>query len=131
VKAGSKPDPADVEAVLQRLEAAADDVRVTFLCILAHSLTVEIRAALLDRPVSDVAAEHAYRVNEWLHQLTSCVNPKQRRSAVGDAELVRSILGSAEIWGLQTAVRRGLATAAHNTIDTPSASRPTVAAISQ
>jgi hypothetical protein len=104
----------DVERVLAQLEEMKEDERVAFMCILAHSLTVDIRAALLDRPVSEAAADRAYRVNEFLHQLTSCVNPRQRRSAQEDAALIRAIVESAGIYGLEAAIRRGLATAAGN-----------------
>jgi hypothetical protein len=106
----------NVKRVLTELEAAENDTRVAFLCILAHSLTVDIRAALLDRPVSDADADRAFRVNEWLHQLTSCVNPAKPRNPAGDAELVRAIVESAELWGLQAAVQRGISTAAGTTI---------------
>jgi hypothetical protein len=111
-----KANVLDVERILTELEAAHNKDRVAFLCILAHSLTVDIRAALLDRPVSDVDAEKAFRVNEWLHQLTSCVNPTKPRRPAGDVELVRAIVESAELWGLQAAAQRGISTAAGNTI---------------
>jgi hypothetical protein len=112
----SKAKAVDIERILTELESAPNDVRVTFLCILAHDLTVSIRAALLDRPVRDTDADRAYRVNEWLHQLTSCVNPVQRRSPVGDADLVRGIVESAAVWGLQSAVQHGIAIAAGNSL---------------
>lgn len=112
----NKSPAINLQNVLAELEAAANDVRVSFLCIFAHSLTVDIRSLLLDRPVSDTAADRIYRLNEYMHQLTSCVNPMQRRSAAGDAELVGDIAESAKLWGLQSSVKRALTTAARNTL---------------
>jgi hypothetical protein len=55
-------------------------------------------------------------VNEWLHQLTSCVNPIQRRTPEGDADLVRGIAESAAVWGLEAAVQHRISIAARNSL---------------
>jgi hypothetical protein len=83
--------------------------RAEFLSAFAHSLTVDIRAALLDRPVADDDAARAYQVNEWLHQLTSCLNPRHRRSAKGEAELLNDIATDSIQHGLERAVGRAIA----------------------
>jgi hypothetical protein len=108
------PEPLDVERILADLERLGDRERSAFLCILAHNLTVEIRALLFDRPVSKKNLDRAYQINESLHQLTSCVNPQHRRSAGSDAELVRAIIESSHLYGLDRAVGRAVATAAGN-----------------
>jgi hypothetical protein len=86
--------------------------RAAFLCVIAHDLTVDIRALLIDRPVSDADLKRVWQINEFLHQLTSCVNPRHRRSAEGDVDLLRVIVESACQHGLQAAIGRALANAA-------------------
>jgi hypothetical protein len=108
------PPPLDLEAILSDLVRQNEDDRAAFLCVIAHDLTVEVRALLIDRPVPESDLDRVWQINEFLHQLTSCVNPRHRRSAVGDAELVRAIVESACQHGLQTAIGRALATAAAN-----------------
>ena len=109
-----RPAPLDVGQILADLEQLNEDARSAFLCILAHGLTVEIRALLLDRPVPNADLDRIYQINESLHQLTSCVNPQQRRSASGDVELIRAIIDDSYLYGLEAAVGRALATAAGN-----------------
>lgn len=108
------PPPLDVDAILARLERQDETTRHDFLCTFAHSLTVDIRALLIDRPASDVDLDRVNHINEYLHQLTSCVNSRQRRSATGDAELVRTIIDSSYLYGLEAAIGRALATASKN-----------------
>jgi hypothetical protein len=110
------PRPFDLEGVLSEFVGLTEEARADFLGIFAHGLTVEIRVALLDHPVPDAEADRAYQVNEWLHQLTSCLTPKQRRGADGEAELIRNIAVSSFRYGLEAAVGRAVATAAGNTI---------------
>lgn len=110
------PPPLDVDAVLSRLERQDEAARADFLCAFAHSLTVDIRAMLLDRPVSEADLDRVSRINELLHQLTSCVNPRHRRGASGEAELVRAIVEDAYLYNLESAVGRALATAAGSTL---------------
>jgi hypothetical protein len=107
------PSPLDLSEVLRQLKQQNDIARSAFLCVFAHSLTVEIRALLLDPP-SDADLQRVRRINEFLHQLTSCVNPRQRRSGTGDADLVRAIVETSLLYGLENAAGRALAAAAGN-----------------
>jgi hypothetical protein len=109
-------EPLDVERILADLERLDDRERNAFLCVLAHNLTVEIRALLFDRPVSEQNLGRAYQINESLHQLTGCMNPNHHRSAAGDAELVRAIIESSYQYGLDRAIGRAVATAARRLI---------------
>ncbi|MGH9809206.1 MAG: hypothetical protein ACRD9W_18470 [Terriglobia bacterium] len=106
------PAPLDVERMLADFERLDERERNAFLCVLAHNLTVEVRALLFDRPVSETNLDRAYQINESLHQLTSCLNPRHRRSAATDAELVRVIIENSYLYGLDRAVGRAVATAA-------------------
>jgi len=108
------PPPLDVEKILEDLSRLNERDRAAFLSIIAHDFTVDIRALLIDRPVSDSDLDRVWEVNEILHQLTSCINPQNRRSADGDVDLVRGIIESACQNGLQAAIGRGLAHAANN-----------------
>ncbi|HEV2100705.1 MAG TPA: hypothetical protein VGR45_17500 [Stellaceae bacterium] len=90
--------------------------RRAFLSILSHSLTVDMRTALLDRPVSEADADRAWRINEWLHQLTSCFHPRSTRDAAAEAELIRDIAAASFRYGLDGAIGRAVATAAGNTM---------------
>lgn len=85
------------------------------MCTFSHSLTVEIRALLLDRPVSEVDLDRAYQINESLHQLTSCVNSAAGWSVADQVSLVRAIIDSSHLYGLEASVGRALATA-RNTV---------------
>jgi len=109
------PRPLDVGSLLADFERLDDEARVTFLCIVAHNLTVEIRALLLDRPVPDADLDRVWQINEILHQITSCVNPRKRRSAVGDSELVSAMIEDAQLYHLEAQIGRALASAAGNT----------------
>ena len=108
------PPPLDLDNILTALAQLNERDRAAFLCVIAHDLTVDIRALLIDRPVSNRDLDRVWQINEALHQLTSCVNPRHRRSAEGDVELVRVIVESACQYGLQVAIGRALADAAGN-----------------
>jgi len=110
------PPPLDLEGLLADFERLDEEARVAFMCVLAHNLTVEIRALLFDRPVSGSDLDRVYQINEILHQLTSCVNPRSRRSAAGDTELVRAIIDDSQLYGLEAQIGRALATAAGSTL---------------
>src|SRR6516165_3227951 len=69
--------PVDVEHILTQFGHLEADARSAFLCIIAHDLTVAIRSIVLDAPVMDDALDRVKWINESLHQLTSCVNPKK------------------------------------------------------
>lgn len=85
------PKPFDLEDVLAKYVRLPDETRRAFLSTFSHSLTVDMRAALLDRPISDADAARAWQINEWLHQLTSCFHPQSTRDAAAEAELIRDI----------------------------------------
>jgi hypothetical protein len=110
------PRPFDLEDVLAKYLRLSEDARRAFLSIFAHSLTVDLRVALLDRPVSEADADRAWQINEWLHQLTSCFSPRSSRDAIGEAELIRDIAIGSFRHGLDAAIGRAVATAAGNTI---------------
>src|SRR5687768_8590841 len=84
-------EPLDVEFILSAFERSDGDTRSAFLCVFAHDLTVAIRALLLDRPVPEPDLDRAWKINEFMHQLTGCVNPRERWSASDEADLLRSI----------------------------------------
>jgi hypothetical protein len=108
------PRPLNVERILTNFEGLDTQERAAFLCIFAHDLTVEIRSALLDRPVHEADLDRVNRLNEYLHQLTSCVNPAKRWSVRDEVTLVRALVESSYQYGLQSAVGSALAKAARN-----------------
>ena len=110
------PRPFDLDDVLAEFVQLPDNGRASFMSILAHSFTVDLRATLLDRPISEVEADKAWQLNEWLHQLTSCLDPDQRWSADSEAQLIRNIATDSFRHGLEMAVGRAIATATGNTI---------------
>ncbi|MGD9617690.1 MAG: hypothetical protein AB7H90_21455 [Alphaproteobacteria bacterium] len=110
------PKPFDLDDVLATYVRLSDEARRAFLSVFSHSLTVDMRAALLDRPISDVDAGRAWQINEWLHQLTSCFHPQSTRDAEAEAELIRDIATGSFRYGLEPAVGRAVATAAGNTL---------------
>jgi hypothetical protein len=104
--------PLDVEFILSAFERSDSDARSAFLCVFAHDLTVAMRALLLDRPIPDADLDRVWKINEFLHQLTSCVDPHRRWSARDEAELVRSIIETSFSYGLDKWIGHALATAA-------------------
>ncbi len=112
------PKSFDVDDVLAKYVRLPDEMRRAFLSVFSHSLTVDMRAALLDRPISDTDAARAWQINEWLHQLTSCFHPWSTRDADAEAELIRDIATESFRYGLEQAVGRAVATAAGNTLVT-------------
>ncbi len=112
------PKPFDVDDVLAKYVRLPDEMRRAFLSVFSHSLTVDMRAALLDRPISDTDAARAWQINEWLHQLTSCFHPRSTRDADAEAELIRDIATESFRYGLERAIGRAVATAAGNTLVT-------------
>jgi hypothetical protein len=112
----TSPRSFDLDEVLAEYVRLPEDARREFLAIFSHSLTVDMRVALLDRPVAEPEADRAWQINEWLHQLTSCFGPRPTRDAVGEAELIRDIAVGSFQCGLDGAVGRAVATAAGNII---------------
>jgi hypothetical protein len=108
------PPPLNVESILADLEKLDMQERAAFLCIFANDLTVQIRSTLMDRPLSEGDLDRVNRLNEYLHQLTSCMNPNKRWSVRDEAALVRALVESSYLYDLQSAVGSALAKAAGN-----------------
>jgi hypothetical protein len=104
--------PFDLDDVLENYIQLPGETRRAFLSVFSHSLTVDMRAALLDRPISDAEAARAWQINEWLHQLTSCFHPQSTREAAAEAELLRDIATVSFRYGLEGAIGRAIAAAA-------------------
>lgn len=113
VAAGS---PLEVDRILLEFEQSEADARRAFLCVFAHDLTVAVRAILADRPPSDADLDRVAEINEFLHQLTSCVNPSKEWSAHEEALLIRAIIETSFERDLDRWVGHALASAAGNTI---------------
>jgi hypothetical protein len=111
-------EPIDVEQILAQFENLDVDARSAFLCIIAHDLTVAIRSIVFDPPVMDDALDRVKWINESLHQLTSCVNPKKRWSARDEAKLIRGIIENSFEHGFDCWIGRAVAAAAGSTIGT-------------
>ena len=109
--------PLDIEHILTEFERLDPDERSAFLCIFAHDLTVAIRALLLDRPVPDADLNRVWKINEFMHQLTSCANPRGEWSPRDAALLVRSIIDTSFERGLDEWIGHALAIASGATID--------------
>jgi hypothetical protein len=104
--------PLDVEQILGMFGRWNAETRRAFLCVFAHDLTVAIRALTLDRPVSDADLDRVWDINESLHQLTSCANPRKQWSAHDQALLLRAIVESSFDRGLDRWIGHALALAA-------------------
>ena len=105
-------EPVPIEAVLRQFEHLDAEARSSFLCIIAHDLTVVTRTVVYDPPVTDAGVERIKIINECLHQLTSCVNPRHRWTAHDEAELIRSIVADSFEYAFDWAVGRAIAVAA-------------------
>ena len=70
----------------------------------------------MDRPPPEGDLDRVNRLNEYLHQLTSCVNPNNRWSVRDEVALVRALIESSYLYDLQSAVGSALAKAARNAI---------------
>ena len=108
--------PLHTEEILAAFERLDVDARRAFLCVFAHDLTVAIRALLLDRPVAEADLDRVWKINEFMHQLTSCANPQGRWSAHDTAVLVGDTIETSFSYDLDRWVGHALATAAGNTI---------------
>jgi|SRR3954453_17093862 len=105
-------EPLNVEEILAGFEQSDTEARSAFVCAFAHDLTVAIRALLLDKPVSHADLDRVQDLNESLHQLTSCANPRQRWSAHDQMLLLRAIVDGSFGNDLDQWVGHALATAA-------------------
>ena len=111
-----KGSPLHTKEILAAFEQLDADARRAFLCVFAHDLTVAIRALLLDRPVAEADLDRVWKINEFMHQLTSCANPQGRWSAHDSAVLVGDIIETSFTYDLDQWVGHALATAAGSTI---------------
>jgi hypothetical protein len=109
-----KGSPLHTEEILAAFERLDADTRRAFLCVFAHDLTVAIRALLLDRPVAETDLDRVWKINEFMHQLTSCANPQGHWSAHDSAVLVGDIIETSFRYDLDRWVGHALATAAGN-----------------
>ncbi len=109
-------EPLDVEHILTEFEQLGANARSAFLCIFAHDLTVAVRAFLFDRPVPDADLDQVWKINEFMHQLTSCANPRGEWSPRDAALLLRSIIDTSFERGLDQWIGHALAVASGATI---------------
>ena len=108
----------DVERVLTQYQYLGPDERSAFLCIIAHDLTVAVRSIVFDPPVTEIGLDRVKWINELLHQVTSCLNPRKRWSAQDEASLIRGIIESSLEHGFDSWIGRAVAVAAGSTIRT-------------
>jgi hypothetical protein len=106
----------DIEHILAAFQKLGAEAKRAFFCIFAHELTVAIRALLLDRPVADADLDRVSKINEFLHQLTSCTNPDHAWSALDEADLIRSFIDTSFSYHLDRYIGHALAVAAGNKI---------------
>ena len=111
-----KGSPLHTEEILAAFEQLDPDARQAFLCVFAHDLTVAIRALLLDRPVAEADLDRVQKINEFMHQLSSCANPRGCWSAHESTVLVGDIIETSFSYDLDRWVGHALATAAASTI---------------
>jgi hypothetical protein len=111
-----KGSPLHTKQILAAFERLDADARQAFLCVFAHDLTLAIRALLLDRPVAEADLDRVWKINEFMHQLTSCANPRDHWSDHDSAVLVGDIIETSFSYDLDRWVGHALATAAASTI---------------
>ena len=112
-----KGSPLHTEEILAAFEQLDPDARQAFLCVFAHDLTVAIRALLLDRPVAEADLDRVQKINEFMHQLSSCANPRGRWSAHDSTMLVGDIIETSFSYDLDRWVGHALAIAAGSVIE--------------
>ncbi|MFZ3235640.1 MAG: hypothetical protein WA417_07030 [Stellaceae bacterium] len=109
--------PLDVESIIAEFEQSETAARNAFLCAFAHDLTVAVREILFDRPVSEADIDKVKEINESLHQLTSCLNPRKHWSAYDEALLLQAIVEGSFAHDLDRWIGHALALAAGNRKD--------------
>jgi hypothetical protein len=112
----AKGSPLHTEEILSAFERLDADARHAFLCVFAHDLTVAVRALLLHRPVPEPDLDRVWKINEFMHQLTSCANPHGHWSAHDSAVLISDIIETSFGYDLDRWIGHALATAAGSTI---------------
>jgi hypothetical protein len=111
-----KGPPLHTQEILTAFAQLDPDARRAFLSVFAHDLTVAIRALLLDRPVAEADLDRVWKINEFMHQLTSCANPRESWSARDSAALVGDIIETSFGYDLDRWVGHALAIAAGSVI---------------
>jgi hypothetical protein len=109
-------EPLDIEHILSKFEQSDAETRRAFLSAFAHDLTVAIRALLCNRPVAEADLDRVQEINESLHQLTSCTNPRKTWSAHDQVLLLRALIDGSFAQGLDRWIGHALATAAGSTV---------------
>jgi hypothetical protein len=111
-------DPArwEIGTLIDSIGKLDETARAAAMAILAHSLTVEIRALLVDPPFSDAVIARVRQINETLHHLTSRLNPHHDRSSDDDLSLLSALAEDAARCGLHAAMKRGLVIAVRNSL---------------
>lgn len=110
--------PLDTESILATFERCDPESRRAFWSVFAHDLTVAVRVILDNHPPSDLDIEKLKEINETLHHLTSCVNPRSEWSARDEGLLLRAIIDSSFAHDLDRWIGHALALAA-TTIGAP------------
>jgi hypothetical protein len=109
--------PLDIDKILSAFEWLGTEEKSSFLCIFAHDLTVAIRALLVDRPVPEDDIDRVWKINEIMHQLTSCADPRGDWTPRDAALMIRAIIDSSFKYGLDKWIGHALAIAAGCTIE--------------
>lgn len=95
----------EVDAELDKFASLGRDARMIALSVIAHDLTVGIRAALSELP-SPEAAKRAQFLNECLHQITGRISSSNDHSAIEEREMLSDLAEEAEQKGLKLLVTR-------------------------
>jgi hypothetical protein len=103
-------------ALIASIGKLDETARTAALAVLAHSLTVEIRALLVEPPFSEAVIARVRQINETLHHLTSRLNPHHERSSEDDLSLLSALATDAARCGLHAAMKRGLVIAVRNSL---------------
>lgn len=108
------PGDWDVDTLIDAIGALGEARRTTALSVLAHHLTVELRIAL-DEPMPHPGLDRVRQLNEFLHHLTSRLDPDERRLANDDRALLEAFSADAARVGLEKGLKRGLVIAVRYT----------------
>jgi hypothetical protein len=101
------PTAWDLDSLVEAVGMLDEPRRTTALAVLAHHLTVEVRIAL-DEPMPHPGLDRIRQLNEFLHHLTSRLDPEESRSADHDRSLLEAFAADAARVGLEKGLKRGL-----------------------
>jgi hypothetical protein len=112
---GKMDDPGawDIDTLVEAVGALDAARRTIALAVLAHHLTVEVRVAV-DEPMPHPGLDRVRQLNEFLHHLTSRLDPEESRSAADDKSLLEAFAADAARVGLEKGLKRGLVIAVRN-----------------